>query len=454
MSWHIKTAEIKHANKGIISFNDTNVVVGTCLSLRFASVFEQYSIDMQCLSVGNAFYSPWSISAFVDYLASDVSSPEDHILYDKDIDGLRFLPFATSGGNIFDDRKSLESALGKDVAYYRSAIQAAGSMTIFLGTTRTIMLKDKDVVIDRVSGLSSEMWRSTQHDVAQVISCLNETIRKLKTINPKLKIILAVDPQRYLFGFVDDPISDNLLSKSTLVSAANSVIDDGNDVYYFKSFETVYEELRHCEYINTRDLTHVNETTTEYLAEKFCDAFCSPQLRSDLKKYTSFKAFGYLKSISGDFSAQKSQMKTTLEILISKGVKDVPLHLLPLELLMRLYKLASFSGNEEFYEKINTHCRSDIRFPDEGFYVWGTGGRAKEECCIELTGFPGFLGYIDNDVSKHGKSFLGKKVHSPKVLENSKVKIVYVASTYYREIRQQIYQMNPSIVVRAVPSPL
>ena len=79
------------------------------------------------------------------------------------------------------------------------------------------------------------------------------------------------------------------------------------------------------------------------------------------------------------------------------------------------------------------------------YYIWGTGYMSEQInlfCSYEMKKL-NIVGYIDNDKSKEGETFFGKKIYSPKVLENEKECKIIIAINDTREVRKQIVKDYP-----------
>jgi hypothetical protein len=69
---------------------------------------------------------------------------------------------------------------------------------------------------------------------------LEQIIDLVRDVNPRLKVILGVEPQGLRATFVDRSVYvSDAVSKASLVLACHEVVGSRGDVYYFPSWEAV-----------------------------------------------------------------------------------------------------------------------------------------------------------------------------------------------------------------------
>jgi hypothetical protein len=79
-------------------------------------------------------------------------------------------------------------------------------------------------------------------------------------------------------------------------------------------------------------------------------------------------------------------------------------------------------------------------------FIWGTG-KIAEQILEQSNIYEEYelLGFIDNNVQRHGKIWLGKEIFSPDVLYDIKPDLIVILTDYYDEIVQQIINMFPNM---------
>jgi len=97
---------------------------------------------------------------------------------------------------------------------------------------------------------------------------LDDTVSLLQGVvsrHPDKRFIITVSPIRHLA----DGAHGNLVSKSTLLLAADKVCD-GSRVVYFPAYEILTDELRDYRFY-AEDMVHPSAQAVDYIWERFCD---------------------------------------------------------------------------------------------------------------------------------------------------------------------------------------
>lgn len=100
----------------------------------------------------------------------------------------------------------------------------------------------------------------------EIVSAYSGLIKKIQAFNPKLKIIFTVSPVKYL----KDGITENNLSKSTLIVSVHELIKQNKNCYYFPAYELINDDLRDHRFYK-EDLAHPNEMAVNYVWDKFSE---------------------------------------------------------------------------------------------------------------------------------------------------------------------------------------
>lgn len=75
----------------------------------------------------------------------------------------------------------------------------------------------------------------------------------------------------------------------------------------------------------------------------------------------------------------------------------------------------------------------------KNFVIWGTGDRSS---CFSRGLEEGPVFYVDNDISKKGTFYFGKKIFHPSEINDWKKYFIIVANSYYTEIEKQLSELG------------
>jgi hypothetical protein len=105
-------------------------------------------------------------------------------------------------------------------------------------------------------------------NVDEIVKNWSIKIKKLRSLNKELKIILTVSPVRH----TRDTLEGNSVSKSTLRLAIQQLTEQFDFVHYFPAYEIVIDELRDYRFFE-KDLIHPNKEAVGYIWEQFSKQF-------------------------------------------------------------------------------------------------------------------------------------------------------------------------------------
>lgn len=105
-------------------------------------------------------------------------------------------------------------------------------------------------------------------EINEIISMLDNCYHQLLQFNPRLNIIFTVSPVRH----IRDGVVENNRSKARLIEAVHHMVSKFERLYYFPAYELVIDVLRDYRFYDI-DLVHPNYIATEFVLEKFAEAF-------------------------------------------------------------------------------------------------------------------------------------------------------------------------------------
>jgi hypothetical protein len=113
----------------------------------------------------------------------------------------------------------------------------------------------------------------------EVTAVLNEMLSKLLAFNPGIKIIFTISPVRHL----REGVIENNRSKAVLIQAVHQLVEQFEALYYFPAYELVIDDLRDYRFY-AEDLVHPNYQATQYVWEKFTNAYMNDETRELMKE--------------------------------------------------------------------------------------------------------------------------------------------------------------------------
>jgi hypothetical protein len=181
--------------------------------------------------------------------------------------------------NIFASNKSeLFDVINQINAEMRRGLEKAEVIVITLGMTEIFKIKKNGRVCNQVPlyGGGAGLRETTFHDsnFSENLDNMDSTIKAIKVINPRARIILSVSPVPLHRSFgPDDIFTNNFSSKSILRSVVSTLVQRYPDIVYFPSFEIVWGIGSDA--YEDRDLLHVKPAVVREIIKLFALAHCT-----------------------------------------------------------------------------------------------------------------------------------------------------------------------------------
>ncbi|MGE9312478.1 GSCFA domain-containing protein [Niabella sp. CJ426] len=144
--------------------------------------------------------------------------------------------------------------------------------------------------------------------VEEIIAAMDNTYHRLRTFNPKIKILFTVSPVRHL----RDGVTENNRSKARLIEVVHHMVDKFPGVYYFPAYELVIDVLRDYRFYDV-DLAHPNYQATEFVLEKFTEACIDDASKPIMKEVKQVAIARRHKAFQPDTNAHQQFLKAHYE---------------------------------------------------------------------------------------------------------------------------------------------
>lgn len=171
---------------------------------------------------------------------------------------------------------------------YRDAasfLQRANTLAVTLGTAWVYCLRDSGLSVANNHKAPPDLFERKRLEPNQIAETLGPVIRELQGRRPGLRVILSVSPVKHL----REGMRDNLLSKSALLLACETLCRQLPDAVYFPAYEILTEELRDYRFF-AADMVHPSEQAVEYIWQFFRRAFFDEKTESLVQRIERLRA--------------------------------------------------------------------------------------------------------------------------------------------------------------------
>lgn len=253
--------------------------IGSCFADHIGNRFKEMKMDI----LGNPFgviYNPISQMKLIQLSLNNDSFNADHIVENHDI--YNHLDAHSQFGR--KDLSKLREGLNDAAEQFKTYLKEAKILIITFGTAWVYRYEKTKQIVANCHKLPSQNFTKELLSIEDICSKTEETIKLIQQFNPDIKVILTVSPVRH----TKEGIQENMLSKSILRVAVDSIQQDVENIHYFPAYELMMDDLRDYRFY-AEDMIHPNNTAQNYVWQKFRETYFSEPLFTYCDKWQSIK---------------------------------------------------------------------------------------------------------------------------------------------------------------------
>ena len=247
------------AERNQIDYNSKLLLIGSCFSENIYKKLDYFKF--------NAFSNPFGILFNPIAIESLITNAINKKPYsEKDIFQLneRWHCFDAHSDLSAESKTELLQNLNTEIKSTNQQIATATHLIITLGTSFVYRFIENDFIVGNCHKVPQKKFLKELLTVEDITASLENICSLIKDINPTVNIIFTVSPVRHL----KDGFIENSQSKAHLLAAIHQLTDKRNQLYYFPSYEIMFDDLREYRFYNS-DMIHPNETAINYIWEQF-----------------------------------------------------------------------------------------------------------------------------------------------------------------------------------------
>ena len=250
-----------------IGYGDKILMLGSCFSDEIGRQMEERKMAVTCNPFGT-IYNPLSIANAIQ--TSAVSHQPSVVFYD----GL-WHSMAHHGSFSRATREEAEKAVAESIETMQRALEEATVVIVTFGTAWVYELSaishQPSVIVGNCHKMPEKWFRRRRLTIEEIVEAWQPILAQY----PDKRWLFTVSPIRH----VRDGLHENQVSKATLLMAVERLVESQKskvESSYFPSYEIVMDELRDYRFY-ADDLVHPSSMAAEYIWERFCETFCTPQ---------------------------------------------------------------------------------------------------------------------------------------------------------------------------------
>lgn len=207
-------------------------------------------------------FNPYSIALCLEKIATEYRYSAHDFTYHSG----EFHSMHHHGSFKNADAGILADHINEKIGQAYDLISQAEIAVITPGTAKVWELREPSMIVGNCHKIPAHKFSSRMLTETEICKAYQDCIYYLKLINPGIKVIFTISPVKHL----REGITQNVISKSRLISALSGFIEDHPEIDYFPSFEIQTEELRDYRFY-TEDHAHPTLWATEYIFRRFCE---------------------------------------------------------------------------------------------------------------------------------------------------------------------------------------
>lgn len=258
------------------------MLIGSCFAEHVGLRLQQRMGERQAdVNPFGVLYNPISISNAISMIL-DGEDATSYIFKGRDNFYHSWMHTSHFSGSSYEEcRDKIQQRLLEATANLRRA----NLLCITFGTTRCYRLKDSNegLVVANCHKEPQSCFSEYEPSLEELTETWIHTLRRLRDINPTLRICFTVSPYRYRkYGFHESQIQ-----KAKLLLLVDALCRQ-EQALYFPAYEIMMDELRDYRFYAT-DMLHPSDLAVDIITERFIEWTFTPQLKETAK--TNLKAW-------------------------------------------------------------------------------------------------------------------------------------------------------------------
>lgn len=253
--------------EGTISHGSPILLIGSCFSDNIGELMRDRLFEVTVNPFG-PLYNPLSILSALERLGRGA------LLSADDLFSHGALYHSFDFHSRFSRNTPLEAleAMNHSVEQASAALRSASAVIVTLGTVRVFRRRVQgSPVVANCHKLPANHFLESRLTLDETVEALDSIVATLKQVAPSAAVIFTISPLRYL----GSGAHDNLIIKSTLALALESVMTSHQGVLYFPAYEIMMDDLRDYRFY-ADDMRHPSTVAVDYIFEKFLESACTP----------------------------------------------------------------------------------------------------------------------------------------------------------------------------------
>lgn len=296
-----------------ITYSSELLLMGSCFSENIGGKLDLFKFKNDSNPFGIIFHAEAIEKLILKAVNAEKFQREDIFFQNE-----RWHSFDVHSSLSDSDPEALLQKLNRRLSALENSLQNANHIFITLGTAWVYRHIETDTLVANCHKVPQKRFIKELRSSEQILQSLEAISAVVKTINPKVHIVLTISPVRHLKdGFVE-----NQRSKSHLITAVHEWTEPRKRQYYFPAYELMMDELRDYRFY-AEDMMHPNDVAVRYIWERFRKVWISDNAYPTMEEVEAINK-GLAHKPFNPGSEQHRQFRENLETRIQELTKNYP----------------------------------------------------------------------------------------------------------------------------------
>lgn len=209
-----------------------------------------------------------------------------------------------------DEKETLGKKIQTSLSSTLHFLKTTKVLILTFGTAYGYFLKKNNTIVANCHKVPQKFFEKRLLNIDEIVAGCSGLYKKLKELNPDLRIIVTVSPVRH----IKDTVPLNQVSKSILRVACHQITQELPDVTYFPAYELLLDDLRDYRFFEA-DMIHPTPVAENYVWDKFVQCFMDADTQDFMKQWRKIIQGLSHRSFHPESEAHQKFLKKLLEQL-------------------------------------------------------------------------------------------------------------------------------------------
>ncbi len=289
-----------------LSIREEVILMGSCFSENIGAKLAGHKFKVLVNPFG-VIYNPISIFKTLQQSVNP-QPPQERIVEANHI----YHHWDTHSDLSDPSREALILKLRTQRELTRTMLSQASTLVLSPGTSWVYRHQSDHAIVANCHKVPQKEFTKELLTVDQITQCYSETISLVRSVNPRINVVLTISPVRH----VRDGLVENNQSKAILIEAVRQIIANDAKASYFPSYEILIDVLRDYRFYK-EDLIHPNDQAIDYIWEKFGLSYFDIETQNFIKEWGKLAKSMNHRPFHPETTAHQTFLKSTAKKLQS-----------------------------------------------------------------------------------------------------------------------------------------